>query len=161
MYGFGPKFNKLLLKRLELSTFFLYYTNVYYFITYSTLFIKNFIKIINIILSQVSNVNTGLLKLKNLNILRHYLIKSYKGYCHSIGKPVNGQRTWSNAWTSFRNNNTLRSFISKTKQISLLRDNSINNKIDYKSIKKKYSNNKNNLSIKSKPNTKSTNKMWF
>lgn len=93
MYGFGPKFNKLLLKRLELSTFFLYYTNVYYFITYSTLFIKNFIKIINIILSQVSNVNTGLLKLKNLNILRHYLIKSYKGYCHSIGKPVNGQRT--------------------------------------------------------------------
>ena len=35
--------------------------------------------------------------LKKLHIIRKYLIKSYSGYCHALGKPVRGQRTWSNS----------------------------------------------------------------
>jgi ribosomal protein S13 len=31
--------------------------------------------------------------LKKLNIIRLYLIKSYRGKAHAIGKPVKGQRT--------------------------------------------------------------------
>ena len=36
------------------------------------------------------------------------LIQSYKGWRHLWGQPVNGQRTWSNAWTSYKYNHILR-----------------------------------------------------
>ena len=52
---------------------------------------------LNIIFSQINSVNNQIPELKKLNTLRLYLIKSYRGRCHAIGKPVNGQRTWSNA----------------------------------------------------------------
>ena len=52
---------------------------------------------LNIIFSQINSVNNNILALKKLKIARMYLVKSYKGRCHAIGKPVNGQRTWSNA----------------------------------------------------------------
>lgn len=66
-------------------------------VDYSLYSKKFFIKCLNIILSQISNVNSNLSDLKRLNILKKYLIKSYQGYCHAIGKPVRGQRTWSNS----------------------------------------------------------------
>jgi ribosomal protein S13 len=97
LYGLGPKFNNLLLKRLEFTTFLKYYTQIYYVIDYCNLFHKKIIKTMNIVFSQINNVNLNLIELKRLNILRKYLIKSYKGYCHAIGKPVRGQRTWSNS----------------------------------------------------------------
>ena len=140
----------------------MYYANIYYIINYVKFFHKFFIKTVNILLSQISNVNLSLKNLEKLNILRYYLIKSYKGYCHSIGKPVRGQRTWSNAWTSFRINNTLRSFINKTKQLSLLKTSYHKNKIDFKSVKKRYSNSNN--SIKKSPlksNNVKAEKTWF
>jgi ribosomal protein S13 len=52
---------------------------------------------INIIYSQINSVNNQLTELTRLNIIRLYLIKSYKGRSHALGKPVRGQRTWSNA----------------------------------------------------------------
>ena len=74
--------------------------------------------------------------LKRLNIIRLYLIKSYRGKCHALGKPTKGQRTWSNAWTAFRYNNTLKKFISETK--NKLNKDKIVEKINYKMTKKKY-----------------------
>lgn len=97
LYGFSYKFRKILIKRLELTTFYVHYSNLYYLLDYSSTFFKKTTKTINIILSQISNVNLNLQELKKLNILKKYLIKSYQGYCHAIGKPVRGQRTWSNA----------------------------------------------------------------
>ena len=71
---------------------------------------------LNIIFSQVNSVNNSIEDIKKLNILRLYLIKSYRGRCHALGKPVRGQRTWSNAWNSYKVNKTLRSFINETKK---------------------------------------------
>lgn len=52
---------------------------------------------LNVIYSQVNTVNNRRPDLYRLNIIRLYLIKSYRGRCHALGKPVRGQRTWSNA----------------------------------------------------------------
>jgi ribosomal protein S13 len=93
LYGLGFKFKNILKNRLELTTYLTYYHSIFYLNTYFTNFDKKFIKVINIILSQVSSVNSSLKDLKKLNIIRKYLIKSYSGYCHAIGKPVRGQRT--------------------------------------------------------------------
>jgi len=95
--GLGKTFQKLLYKRLELTTFSLYYSNLFFFVDYLQFSAKKLTKTINIILSQISNVNNTTMKLLELNILRKYLTKSYQGYCHALGKPVRGQRTWSNA----------------------------------------------------------------
>lgn len=45
-----------------------------------------------------------------INVVILHLLKTYKGYRHLQGLPANGQRTWSNSWSSFRSNNTLRNF---------------------------------------------------
>ena len=50
-------------------------------------------KPINIIYSQINSVNNQRQDLHRLNIIRLYLIKSYRGRCHALGKPVRGQRT--------------------------------------------------------------------
>ena len=99
----------------------------------------NHIKIIeplNVIFSQVNSVNNNVEDLKKFNILRLYLIKSHKGRCHALGKPVRGQRTWSNAWNSYKVNKTLRSFINETKKKML--KNKKEEKINYKLTAKKY-----------------------
>jgi hypothetical protein len=143
LYGLSYKFRKLLIKRLELSTFLIYYSNLFFlneYFFYAKISLK---KTINIILSQVSNVNLSVYEVKKLNVIRKYLIKSYQGYCHALGKPVQGQRTWSNSWNTFKCNTLLRSFISKTKQINLLKNPLSHQKINYKSVKKVYSGTKN------------------
>merc|ERR1712170_292972 len=68
----------------------------------------------NIIFSQINSVNNQLSELKRLNTLRLFLTRSYKGKCHALGKPVRGQRTWSNAWNSYNTNKVLRTFIAET-----------------------------------------------
>ena len=45
-----------------------------------------------------------------LNIFYLDLIVSYRGWRHSRGLPVRGQRTWTNAWTSYRSNLVLREY---------------------------------------------------
>ena len=53
-----------------------------------------------------------------------------------LGKPVRGQRTWSNSWNSYNLNKPLRNFISETKR-NLSKVNKTE-KINYKVVKKKY-----------------------
>lgn len=160
LYGLSSKFKQLLIKRLEITTFYVHYSNLYYLLDYSSIFFKKITKTINIILSQINNVNLNLKELNKINILRQYLVKSYQGYCHAIGKPVRGQRTWSNAWNSFKCNNVLRNFVNKIKHINSLSNKNKTLKIDYKVIKKKYSqqssHNKSKQTIK--PKTLST---WY
>ena len=91
-------------------------------------------KPINIILSQINSVNNQRHELHRLNIIRLYLIKSYKGRCHALGKPVRGQRTWSNAWNAYNVNTSLRTFISVTRRALL--QNKKEEKINYKVVKK-------------------------
>ena len=109
---------------------------------------------LNALFSQINSVNNSIDELRRLNIIRLYLIKSYKGKCHALGKPVRGQRTWSNAWNSYNVNKTLRVFISSTKR--QIRQNLKEEKINYKMTKKKYA-------TKSKKNKKLIvkKKVWF
>jgi len=160
LYGFSYKFRKILIKRLELTTFYVHYSNLYYLLDYSSTFFKKTTKTINIILSQISNVNLNLQELKKLNILKKYLIKSYQGYCHAIGKPVRGQRTWSNAWNSFKCNNILRNLINKIKHINSLSSKLKTLKIDYKVIKKKYTQHTTTKTTPNHKNKKSLN-IWY
>ena len=47
-------------------------------------------------------------------------IGSYRGYRHSFGLPVNGQRTWTNAKTAFSSNSLLRNYKLNSFKKSLL-----------------------------------------
>jgi hypothetical protein len=138
LYGLRYKFKQILIKRFELTTFTKYYSHLMFLTNYFTTHFKNLTKTTNIIFSQINNVNLSVNGLEKLNIIRTYLTKSYRGYCHAIGKPVRGQRTWSNSWNSFKCNYVLRNFITKTKQIKALREKNTLLKVDYKSVKKKY-----------------------
>ena len=93
LYGLGSKFKQLFIKRFELTTFSIYYVNLFSLAHFLLKTHKNIIKSINIILSQINNVNSTIEKLHTLRIVRKYLVKTYQGYCHFIGKPVRGQRT--------------------------------------------------------------------
>ena len=72
------------------------------------------LKIINMFFARIMNVNNNFLDWQKLKLIHLYLIKSYQGRCHAIGKPVHGQRTWSNAWTAYKYNKVIRLFIAKT-----------------------------------------------
>ena len=45
-----------------------------------------------------------------INIFFLDIITVYKGWRHSNGLPARGQRTWTNAWTAYKNNLVLRKF---------------------------------------------------
>lgn len=49
-----------------------------------------------------------------MNIYFIDLINTYRGVRHSFGLPSRGQRTWTNAWSSYRSNLLLRQFKLKT-----------------------------------------------
>ena len=55
-------------------------------------------------------VPIALQKKHTLNVYVLDMIQSYKGVRHARGLPCRGQRTWTNAWTSYRTNTTLRVF---------------------------------------------------
>jgi ribosomal protein S13 len=132
--GLSQLFKVKLKERFELSNF--YKSSEQQLMDYENQTKRFIIQPLNIILSQISTVNSQLPELHRLIIIRMYLIRSYRGRCHAIGKPVKGQRTWSNAWTSYKINKVLRTFIHET---SLkLRQNQVAEKINYKIVKKKY-----------------------
>ena len=132
--GLGSAFKKGIANRLELpNSVEVNTTNIKYFQKKNKVEIIGFL---NYYFSQVNSVNNIYLDLKRFNIIRLYLIKSYKGKCHALGKPVNGQRTWSNAWSSYNNNYILRKFIGEAK--ARLDKEKIPEKINYKLTKKKY-----------------------
>jgi ribosomal protein S13 len=150
LYGLKKKFKVVLNKRLELTTFSLIKSKIFYINTYVKIFYKIIFKTLNTVFSQINNVNSTVSELKTLNILRKYLIKSYQGYCHVLGKPVRGQRTWSNSWNSFKCNNVIRNFITKVKKLGILKDTKFE-KINYRNIKKKYTIKSSQNKLSSKP----------
>jgi ribosomal protein S13 len=87
-------------------------------------------KIMNMYLSQIISINYGIKDLVKYNILRLYLIKSFRGRSQAMGKPSRGQRTWSNAWTSYKYNRMLRQFI-----MDIRKNNLIKKKPEYKNKK--------------------------
>lgn len=133
--GLGRGFQTVLIKRFELTCFRRFQKDAF-LIEYQLSTRKVMLLPINIMFSQVHSVNHQLNDLYRLNIIRLYLIKSFRGKAHALGKPVNGQRTWSNAWNSYNTNNTLRSFISETRKH--LQKNKRVEKINYRMTKKKY-----------------------
>jgi ribosomal protein S13 len=78
---------KQLLKRFELN---LLYNN---YLTLFSIYDKDMRKSINILLSQISSVNNQLIELERFNLIRLYLIKSFRGKAQALGKPSRGQRT--------------------------------------------------------------------
>ena len=139
-----------ILKRFELN---LIYNN------YLTLFSSDdndVRKFINILLSQISSVNNQLSDLDRFNLIRLYLIKSYRGKAQALGKPSRGQRTWSNSWTSYNYNKIIRNFISSV-QKTMSKDKK-EEQINFKIVKKKIKKSKNKSTIKATTKKVST---WF
>lgn len=97
-------------------------------------------KLINILLSQITSVNHQISEIHHYNLIRLYLIKSYRGKAQAMGKPCRGQRTWSNAWTAYHYNKTIRNFITTVQRE--LNKNKKEEKINYKVLKKKSKNQK-------------------
>ena len=112
MPGFGKGFRRSLEQRFELTLF--ESSRRVNLVDHGIETSKVIKAPLNIIFSQINSVNNQVHELRRLNIIRSYLIKSYKGKAHALGKPVRGQRTWSNAWSSYHNNKMLRNFISET-----------------------------------------------
>merc|ERR1712078_526489 len=85
--GIGKTTYKLLILRFE---FIKMITNrKISLLTYSPSFSKS----INILLSKMTSIDTPIKELQILHILRLYLLKTYQGKSHMLGKPVRGQRT--------------------------------------------------------------------
>lgn len=95
-------------------------------------------KIINMYLSQIISINNNIFELIKYNMIRLYLIKTFKGRCHALGKPSKGQRTWSNASTAYKVNRTIRFFIRQVKKnnITEKKVESLNKKLAKKKLKK-------------------------
>merc|ERR1711965_229384 len=90
--GLGKQIKSKFKDRFELD-FFLRYKKFENILDYQSSNKTPLNKPINIIYSQINSVNNQRQDLHRLNIIRLYLIKSYKGRCHALGKPVRGQRT--------------------------------------------------------------------
>jgi ribosomal protein S13 len=86
--GLASKTKKLLNQRFELNL--LLPDTKKLLPTYESETSKIIIKPLNVFLSQINTVNNQYTDLLRLIIMRMYLIKSYKGRCHAIGKPVKG-----------------------------------------------------------------------
>ncbi len=139
-----------ILKRFELN---LLYNN---YLTLFSSYDKDLRKAINILLSQISSVNNQIYEIDRFNLIRIYLIKSYRGKAQALGKPSRGQRTWSNAWTSYYYNKTIRNFITNIQRN--INKNKKDEQISYKIIKKKSKKSKKNSGLKK---TKKKISAWF
>jgi hypothetical protein len=98
-FGFNWYFFKILEKRLE---FFIKFNIINYPLSHWLAFIKHIMLFIPI--------NKTFKKRRLVNIYFLDLISSYRGWRHSRGLPVRGQRTWTNAWSSYKSNLILREY---------------------------------------------------
>lgn len=55
-------------------------------------------------------VNCSIFNRKLFNIVMLDTLSTYRGWCHFRGTPVRGQRTWTNAWSSYKSNGILRNY---------------------------------------------------
>lgn len=150
--GLGNHAKQILSNRFEMSFFSKYHPQEL-LSNYEQLRHARINRPINIMFSQWNSVNNTLSELQRLTIIRLYLVKTYRGRCHALGKPVRGQRSWSNAWASYNTNTTLRLFISETRRI--LNQKKRAEKINYKVVKKKYTSKKKKKTLATKT------KSWF
>lgn len=146
--GYSNTTLQLLIKRFELYSL----RNSQTF--KSTGFQQPILKSINIFFSNFTSVNNTPFELTKYNLIKLLLTKTSRGRAHALGKPSRGQRTWSNAWTSYNTNKTTRSFISTFQRLTPKTN--VKETINYKKLKVKQKTKK--LSI-----TQSTNKInkWF
>jgi ribosomal protein S13 len=135
-YALNNSFSKLVKNRFEFPNYYKHKKSS--FLRNEDKFRIKLSRPMNLLLSQLLSVNNNAFYLVKLRIIYYYLQRTYKGRCHAIGKPVRGQRTWSNAWTSFKYNNILRFFISSSKKKHEV--GAVNTKINFKITKKKYGN---------------------
>jgi len=132
--GLGTYITRILITRFELTYFRRNYWNSK-LITYQNMKKISIIWPLNLIFSQINSVNNVATDVLILKILKLYLIKSYRGRCHFLGKPVRGQRTWSNSWSSYYNNKILRVFVSNA--IAKQNNEERPEKINFKMIRKR------------------------
>lgn len=55
-------------------------------------------------------LNCSVFNRKLFNIVLLDFVSSYRGWCHFRGLPTRGQRTWTNAWSSYKSNGILRNY---------------------------------------------------
>lgn len=77
-------------------------------------------KIINMFLSRLISINNNIFELTRYNLIRLYLIKTFRGRTQALGKPSRGQRTWSNANTAYKYNKIIRFFIYQVKKNNVI-----------------------------------------
>ena len=128
--GIQTSFKRTFIKRFEM------YQTVLSSKTLLPFYGKEVLRSFNLILAQIGSVNKPVVEITRLNLIRLYLIKTYRGRGHSLGKPIRGQRTWSNAWTAYSSNRILKTYISETQYLKN-KDTKVE-KIDYKKLKKKF-----------------------
>jgi len=133
--GIGPLTKKLFSKRFELQYFFLYKHHDKQLNTFSIARRKSF----NVFMSKLISINNSIFEIQKYNHIRLFLIRTHRGRCHAIGKPSRGQRTWSNASTSFNINKITKSFIQEVKKINFVekKKESLNLKFIKKKIRTK------------------------
>ncbi len=130
--GLANKSEKKIIKRFEFN--FLKHNTSKTFLTLSL----DQRKIINMYLSQLTSINNTIFELIKYNLIRLYLIKTFRGRSHALGKPVRGQRTWSNASTALKCNKIIKIFIRQVKKNNVVekKTESLNTKITKKKIKR-------------------------
>lgn len=99
-YGFSNKLYFLLESRLETR---IKTTKIRNLKTSKLLMLY---KIFNSIVPPKKELNKRMI----YNIFILDLINTYRGLRHSLGLPVRGQRTWTNAWSCYRSNLVLRQY---------------------------------------------------
>lgn len=99
MFGFNKNYINFFEKRLEVLSIFNLnnYKNTKWFVLLN-------------ILDNIIPDNKNLKKRLLINIYFLDFIGCYRGYRHTFGLPVNGQRTWTNANSVFNSNNLLRNY---------------------------------------------------
>ena len=99
-----------------------------------TLSSSGFRSSVNSLLSKLTSLNNPVTTLVRLNLIRLFLIRSFRGKSHALGKPSRGQRTWSNAWNAYLVNTVTRRFIGQIRRIRA--EQTRPEKINYKLLKK-------------------------
>lgn len=98
-YGFSKKLYNILTSRLENRID----------VKVKDLKTSKLLTIYKLLLNIVPE-NKNLKKKMVFNIFMLDLVNSYRGLRHAFGLPVRGQRTWTNAWSVYRSNLSLRQF---------------------------------------------------
>ena len=99
MFGLNNYYKKKFMERLEI------FDNINFNLLNADKWVI-LLKLLNKIIPFNKSIKDRLL----INIFFLDLIISYRGWRHSKGLPVRGQRTWTNAWTVYRNNLILREY---------------------------------------------------